>query len=144
MFQLALSLKGAPLRGREIFGARCAACHAAIPGAPSVGPDLTYAKVYGADKILAAILEPNLGARFDYLTYVLEYGEGETMMGILRDQNPATITIQGINGAQVVLPRANVTYLQAQPWSLMPEGLEAGLTPQGMADLLAYLLATNP
>jgi putative heme-binding domain-containing protein len=61
-------------------------------------------------------------------------------MGILRDQNPATITLQLLNGAQVVLPRANISYLQAQPWSLMPDGLEAGLTQQNMADLLEYLV----
>lgn len=111
---------------------------------PSIGPDLTYAKVFGAEKVLIAILEPSLGARFDYFTYVVETADGESMMGILRDQNPASITLQGVNGAQVVLPRANVSYLQPQSWSLMPEGMEAGLTPQGMADLLAYLLATNP
>jgi hypothetical protein len=45
-----------------------------------------------------------------------------------------------IYGTQVVLPRANIQYLQAQPWSLMPEGLEAGLTTQGMADLLEYIV----
>jgi hypothetical protein len=41
----------------------------------------------------------------------------------------------------VVLPRQNIQYLQTQQWSLMPEGLEEGLTPQGMADLLEYVLA---
>jgi hypothetical protein len=42
------------------------------------------------------------------------------------------------------LPRTNIQYLQAQPWSLMPEGLEEGLTPQGMADLLEYILTAAP
>jgi putative heme-binding domain-containing protein len=71
---------------------------------------------------------------------VVETADGESLIGLLRDQNPATITLQVLNGTQVVLPRANVQYLQAQPWSLMPEGIEAGLTAQGMADLLEYIV----
>ena len=47
-------------------------------------------------------------------------------------------------GRPVVLPRTNIQYLQAQPWSLMPEGLENGLTPQDMADLLEYVVAAAP
>jgi hypothetical protein len=43
-----------------------------------------------------------------------------------------------------VWPRDNIQYLQAQTWSLMPEGLEEGLTPQGMADLLEYVFAATP
>ena len=144
LYRTALNLQGAPTRGREIFAARCAVCHQPSGPVLSIGPDLTYARVFGADKVLTAIIEPNLGARFDYLTYVVETADGESMMGILRDQNPASITLQGVNGAQVVLPRANISYLQPQSWSLMPEGMEAVLTPQGMADLLAYLLNPSP
>ena len=143
IFRPALSLKGLPARGREIFLARCAACHQPGGATPSLGPDLACARIVGAEKVLAAILEPNAGARRDYLTYVVETADGESLIGLLRDQNPATITLQWLNGAQVVLPRANIQYLQAQPWSLMPDGLEAGLTTQGMADLLAYLLAAS-
>ena len=66
--------------------------------------------------------------------------QGEVVIGLLRDENALTISLQQLNGPPVVLPRANVRYAQAQPWSLMPEGLEEGLTRQGMADLLEYVL----
>jgi hypothetical protein len=52
--------------------------------------------------------------------------------------------LQQLNGRPVVLPRTNIQYFQAQPWSLMPEGLEEGLTPQGMADLLEYIFTATP
>jgi putative heme-binding domain-containing protein len=61
-------------------------------------------------------------------------------VGILRAQNPTTITLQEVSGAQVVLLRAGIQRMQEQQWSLMPEGLEAGLTPQFMADLLEYVM----
>jgi putative heme-binding domain-containing protein len=71
---------------------------------------------------------------------VVETAEGEPLIGLLRDENPVTITLQRFNGTQVLLPRSNIRYLQAQSWSLMPEGLEIGFTPQNMADLLEYIL----
>jgi putative heme-binding domain-containing protein len=143
LFRPALGLKGLPALGREIFIARCAACHQRGGATPAIGPDLAIAKIYGQGKVLTAILEPSAGARIDYLTCVVETADGESLIGILRDQNATTITLQGLTGAQVLLPRSNIQYLQAQPWSLMPGGLEAGLTPQSMADLLAYILTAN-
>jgi putative membrane-bound dehydrogenase-like protein len=139
-FRPALGLKGAPARGRDIFLARCAACHERGGATQTIGPDLAGVRIYGRGKVLNAVLEPNADVRRDYLTYVVETGEGEPMIGLLRDENPTTITLQGLKGGLVVLPRANIQYLQTQPWSLMPEGLEAELTPQNMADLLEYVI----
>ncbi len=140
-FQPALSLKGAAERGRESFVARCAACHQPGGGRQAIAPDLVSARVYGKQRILTAILEPNVDVRRDYLTCVVETAEGENRVGLLRGENPATVCLQEPSGRSVVLPRHNIQYLQTQQWSLMPEGLEAGLTPQGMADLLEYVLA---
>jgi putative heme-binding domain-containing protein len=101
---------------------------------------LVSARIYGKGRILAAILEPNAEVWRDFLPYVIETTEGETLIGLLRGDNAATVFLQPLNGRPVVLPRANIQDLQAQPWSLMPERLEEGLTPQGMADLLEYIL----
>jgi putative heme-binding domain-containing protein len=136
----ALGLKGVPANGREIFLRRCAACHQSTGAAPSLGPDLAGVRIYGRERVLSAIVEPNVDVRRDCLTYVVETAEGEPLIGLLRDENPVTITLQRFNGTQVLLPRSNIRYLQAQSWSLMPEGLEIGFTPQNMADLLEYIL----
>jgi len=39
----------------------------------------------------------------------------------------------------VVIPRARLQRLASAGISLMPEGLEAGLTPQQLRDLIAFL-----
>ena len=96
LFQPALGLKGAAARGREIFFARCVVCHQRGGAAPAIGPDLATAAVYGREEVLTAILEPNAGARCDYLTYVVETADGESLIGLLRDQNPATITASSV------------------------------------------------
>jgi putative heme-binding domain-containing protein len=139
-FRPALGLQGNADHGRGIFIARCAACHSPDQKTQALGPDLVSAKLYGKESILTAILEPNANVRPDYLTYVAETLDGEPLIGCLRNENEVTITLQQANRVAVVLPRTNVQYLQAQPWSLMPERMEEGLTPQDMADLLEYIV----
>lgn len=143
-FRPALGLKGVPPRGREIFLGRCAACHQQSGATPATGPDLTGAKIYGKERVLSAILETNAELRRQYLTYVVETVAGEPLIGLLRDENPITITIQRLDRGPVVLRRTNLQYVQAQPWSLMPVGLEQGLTAQDMADLLEYVVTAAP
>ena len=58
----------------------------------------------------------------------------------MRDENLATMTLRQPNGVDVVVPRTNIESEQVQAWSLMPEGLENGLSPQDLADLLEYIL----
>ena len=93
---------------------------------------------------MTAILEPYADVRADDLAYAVETVEGEWLVGLLRDENPAAITLLPLTGEPLVLPRAHVQYLQAQPWSLMPEGLENSLTPQNLADVLTYVLTAGP
>jgi putative heme-binding domain-containing protein len=143
-FWPALGLRGAAVHGRELFLARCAACHPPDHQAGALGPELGGAKIYGKESILTAILEPNANVRRDYRTYVAETAGGEALIGLLRNDNAAAITLQQLNGDAVVLPRANIRSLQAQPWSIMPEGVEGGLTTQDMADLLEYILRPAP
>jgi putative heme-binding domain-containing protein len=135
----ALGLKGVPANGRAIFLARCASCHQPSGAALPVGPDLAGVRIFGREKVLSAIVEPDAELRSDYLTHVVETAESDSLIGLLRDENPITITLQRLNGTQVLLPRSKIRYLQAQSWSLMPEGLEIGFTPQNMADLLEYI-----
>ena len=77
--------------------------------------------------------------RWYYLTHVVKTAEGDSMIGFLRNENPNSITLQRLNDSQVLLPHSNVRYLQALSWLPMPPGLDAGFTPQSMADLLEYL-----
>jgi putative heme-binding domain-containing protein len=143
-FWPALALKASASRGRQIFAGRCAACHQGGSAGGSIGPDLAGAKVYSKEWILRSIVEPNVQIRPDYRTHVVVTAEGENLVGVMRDENAATIILQPPTGGPVVLPRDNILYLQAQPWSLMPERLDAGLTTQNMADLVEYVFTAAP
>ncbi len=139
-FLPALRLVGVGDHGRQIFLARCAACHQLGGEGQALGPDLAGARIQGKEKLLTAILEPNLELRPGYLTYVVETEDGESLVGLLRDDNPTTLTLGQPNGLAIVLPRTNLRSLQTESWSLMPEDVTEGFGPQDLADLLAYLM----
>jgi putative heme-binding domain-containing protein len=49
------------------------------------------------------------------------------------------VTLRQAFGKQDVVTRQNIKKMQSQGQSLMPEGLEAGLGPQDLADLLDWI-----
>jgi len=50
------------------------------------------------------------------------------------------VTLKRPNRDEIVLPRGNIETMETQPWSLMPEGLQEGLSPQAVADLLDHIM----
>ena len=141
-FKASLRTTGLAARGREIFRARCAECHRLGSEGSRLGPDLAGAKLIGKEKLLSAMLEPNLELARGYATSVVETRGRDNLIGIVIDDNEATITLRQPGDMEVVWPRRNIQSIQPQPWSLMPEGIEQGLTPQAMADLLEYIGST--
>jgi putative heme-binding domain-containing protein len=74
-----------------------------------------------------------------YGVSVVHTKEGESYFGVMTDDNGAAMTLRLPGGAYAVWPVSNVQAVEARDWSLMPVGLEAGLPPQAMADLLSYI-----
>jgi putative membrane-bound dehydrogenase-like protein len=140
-FYPALRLAGDANNGRRLYQARCANCHRVGDNGPAFGPDLADMRVLSKEKVLAAIIEPNAELHAPYLTYVIETKGGQLRPGLVPRQNSKTIILSHPVGEDIVLPRSNIQVMQPQPWSLMPEGLEAGLTAKTMADLLEYIVS---
>ena len=92
---------------------------------------------------MAAVLEPNADSESRGGACVVETGPGEIMVGVLQNGTSATLTLGQPNSAPIVLARANLLSVQSQTWSLMPTGLEEGLSPQNMADLLEYVMTAQ-
>ncbi|PYI87927.1 MAG: hypothetical protein DME26_04575 [Verrucomicrobia bacterium] len=139
-FKTALRVTGIPARGRETFRQRCASCHRLGGEGRPLGPDLATAKIAGKGKMLRAILQPNLEVARGFGASVVETRHRENLLGIITDENETTITLREADGVEMVWPRLNIQSIQPQPWSLMPAGLEQGLTVQNMADLLEYIM----
>jgi putative membrane-bound dehydrogenase-like protein len=143
-YQGALRTPGDANRGRQLFTERCANCHQCADAGQMFGPDLTEARNWSRERLLSAILEPNADISSRYETQVLAAQTGEIRTGILRNDNTNSITLRQPGAKAEVWPRLAITSLLQQNWSLMPDGLEQGLSVQDLASLLTYLTADRP
>lgn len=135
----ALALKPVPSEGRTVFNAVCASCHRLEREGYAVGPDLFDIRRQTKDNILFHIVNPDAEIAPAFTAYLAEAKDGRILSGILVGDTPTSITLRGPLGLEASLLRADLAKLEALPGSLMPTGLEAGLSKQQLADLLAYL-----
>ena len=135
----ALALPGDAARGREIYRAACAVCHRRGEEGRDVGPDLASVTAHTPERLLSAILEPNADIQPGYAAYTCTLRDGEQVYGLLAAETAGSITLKLLDGTRRTFLRSQVEALEGGAASLMPEGLEAAIPPQGMADLIAFL-----
>lgn len=140
-FLPAITLTGRTDRGRDLFQQRCQSCHRLGGDGFAVGPDLAGARSGGKEQLLVNILDPNREVPPDYLAYVIETQDGESYTGLVVNETAGSLTVRQPLGSDLVVPRARIATIQAQRTSLMPEGLEEGLSHQDLADLLDFILS---
>ena len=63
------------------------------------------------------------------------------MDGIIAEENASSVTLKRAGGAQETVLRRDIAKMTGSNLSLMPEGLEAAVSIEQMADLIAFLLA---
>ena len=104
-----------------------------------LGPDLNTVKSKGRDGLLTAILDPHKEVAPQYIAYEVNTKDGNAFSGIITRDEATSLTLKIMGGAEVTLPRANIKGSNSSGKSLMPEGLEAGMSVQEMADLLSFI-----
>ncbi len=137
----ATRMPGDVAAGRKTYTERCAACHRFGNEGNAVGPDIVAMKTSGKEKLLVNILDPNREVAPNLQTWLIETTDGETITGLLLKDSGGSVTLTIGGGSEITLIRAQVRRLTPQAKSLMPEGLEEGLTPNQVADLLEFLSA---
>jgi putative heme-binding domain-containing protein len=139
-FQPALKLAGDRRHGAVVFANVCLVCHAIQGQGNQVGPDLSGVGSHPRETLLVDILDPSRQVLPDYVNYVLITADGgETLTGYIETETPTTVTLRRPREPDVTIPRSQIQELRADGKSPMPEGLEQGLGPQDMADLLEFL-----
>jgi putative heme-binding domain-containing protein len=138
------SVTADPGRGPELFEKNCAQCHAMRGRGHDVGPNLAEFAGKSVQDFLLAILDPNAGINPNYLGYELQMRDGRTLSGVVRNETASGLTLVQGGGTREAILRSDITALKASSLSLMPEGLEQALTPQDMADLVAWIKGSAP
>ncbi len=134
-----LPATGDAARGRKIFEETCSRCHWAGGFGHKVGPELSGVAHRSVEDIVSNILDPNMAINPGFVAYIAETKDGESQTGLLTAESTESITLLQAMEVKVVIPRSQILKLGSSGQSLMPEGLEAGKTPQDLRDLVAFL-----
>lgn len=136
---VALSSSGVHREGLATFVRLCSPCHKLGDTGNRVGPDPASFATQSPEKLLANILVPNADIQPGYSAYVARLRDGSELSGIITSDTGNSLILTLTDGSPHTLLRSEITSLEDTGRSLMPEGLESGLTLQDMAHLLAFL-----
>lgn len=142
-FQSAIQLRGDAKKGKLIYTERCVSCHRAEGEGHALGPDIVTVKTTGREKLLVNILDPNREVPPQFLSYAIDTKDGESYTGLVVNESANSVTLRMAFGQETTVTRTNIVKMNSSGQSLMPEGLEAGLTPQDLANLLEFIVMAN-
>jgi putative membrane-bound dehydrogenase-like protein len=138
-YRAALDLRGNAVRGATSFKAKCATCHQPGSEGYAIGPGVEALKVFGKEEALIHVLDPNRTVDARYRLYQIDTTDGSSLTGIIQNESENSVTLRQPFGASQTLPRSRIGRLQGLERSMMPDGLEEGLSLQDMADLLQFI-----
>jgi putative heme-binding domain-containing protein len=126
-------------RGEVVFREKCANCHQAHGVGVAVGPDLTAEFQRAEETIIRDILAPSAAIASGYTTYLVETSAGRVYTGIIAGESANSLHLREPGGTNHTILRKDIEALTASIVSLMPEELHQTITPQQLADALAWL-----
>lgn len=138
-FKPALKLAGDAARGKAVFASVCISCHKLDGVGLELGPDLRSVAQHDEEKLLNSILDPSAIIEPGFMAYHCTLKNGEQLYGVIATETSASLTLKMAGNVTKSVLRSEIASLKSTGTSLMPEGLEAAMTPQSLADLIAYL-----
>jgi len=141
--EFALANPGDPNRGERLFrdpaGLNCLGCHRLKGDGAEVGPDLSnMGAQFGLRELAESILWPSRVVREGYQPLIVELKEGEEVAGLIKGESVEFLTLRDSAGRLRQIAKSEVVGRRQSDQSLMPEGLQAGLSLAEFADLLAF------
>jgi len=131
-------------RGRDLFfgnkKAICATCHAVQGQGGRIGPDLSkIGAIRNGRDLLEAIVVPSASFARGYEAFVAATASGETYTGVITRETPDAVYLFSTDRVETRISRDELEALSQSPVSIMPEGMEAQLSREELADLIAFL-----
>lgn len=138
-FSAALKNPRDTAHGSIVFREKCGICHLAHGVGTAVGPDLSAEFQRAEETIIQDILAPSANISAGYSSYLLATSDGRIVTGLIESESASSVTIKQPEGKRQTILRKEIEELKASPVSLMPEDLARTLTPQDVADVIAWL-----
>ena len=146
--ELSPALKGGDVRrGHQVFNsakAACLTCHAMAYVGGKLGPDLSrIGQIRTERDLLEAIVFPSASFVRSYEPVTVETKNGGAFFGILRGDAPDEIVLAAGPQTESRIARTDLVSMKPGAVSLMPQGYDALLTVQELADVIAFLKAAK-
>lgn len=137
---LPLVLEGGDVaKGKLIFTQQCAKCHKHSGEGSDIGPDLTGMAAHTREELLVHILDPSRSVEGNFRQYTAVTSDGLVLNGLLSSETRTSVEIIDAEGKKHSLLRDELEELAASSKSVMPEGFEKQVPPEGVKDLLAFM-----
>jgi len=136
-----MKMSGDVAKGQTAFmAAGCVGCHQVKGQFINFGPDLSViGNKLSKDAMFTAILYPSAGVEHSFNGVTITTKAGAQMVGYIISDTNEELTLKIAGGAQQVVKKNEITKRDEMKQSLMPPGLAAGIGPQGLADLVAWM-----
>ncbi|MDF1858987.1 MAG: c-type cytochrome [Verrucomicrobiales bacterium] len=129
-----------PKAGQLVFQQFCMACHQlGEEGLSDLGPNLSTVRDWDRGQLLTNILDPSREVSPAFVEYLVEKNDGTVLGGSILNETDAAVLLRRPDGSRKAVYRRDIKEITNSGHSLMPEGLEAVLSTQQMADLLSFL-----
>ncbi|MCS6978398.1 MAG: CotH kinase family protein [Gemmatales bacterium] len=137
----ALAVRGDARRGEQLFKSQsCFACHTTADGQTPKGPHLVdIGKRYQPEELVESIVKPSAKIAQGYESYLFATVDGQVIQGFVVSERAQATLIREPNGLPREIRKEDIESRSILKQSAMPDGLVANLTPEQLADLLAYL-----
>jgi putative membrane-bound dehydrogenase-like protein len=131
-------------RGKKLFfdlkGSNCVKCHKVRGEGGEAGPDLSsIATRYDRAKLIESVLYPSKQILDGYHMTILAMNDGKVIQGIVRSESGDELTLVDAESKKIVVKKADIETRTKSEKSLMPDGLQVGMTLVEFADLISYL-----
>jgi len=138
------ALPGNPQNGKAIFFglARCSECHLAAGAGGFIASDLSsYGRSRPVEEIREAIIKPNQPSNGSRGTVTIETRAGQTLTGVLRNEDNFSLQLQTLDGAFHLLMKSDVASVKRDSNSLMPADYGSTLSAGDLNDLVSFLIS---
>ena len=134
-------------RGQAVFNGpkgACSTCHAIGYVGGRLGPDLTrIGRIRTQRDLLEAIVYPDVSFVHGYEPIQVLTHDGERHSGVVREDTEDSLVLGIGADEEVQIDRSRIAELRPGTVSVMPSGLDQQLSTPELADLLAFLIATQ-
>jgi putative heme-binding domain-containing protein len=131
-------LTGNAARGKETV-TRCVMCHTVGGAGAELGPALDgWGRGKSAEVVATALVNPSAEIAHGYEGTELRTNDGLTIQGVLIKQGDP-LMMRSMGGVTQIIPANRVGSRRRMPKSLMMSAAQLGLTPQDVADVVAFL-----